>query len=451
LFDEKDNEFIAWYPTCVRREDAGSVWAPRRAAWYVHIPFCTAICDYCGFAVERAKDAAIPRYLAALEAEIRRYAETGRLAGHRFECGHFGGGTPSALEAEDLLRVKALIDECFEVTEDAEITVEVNPISFTDDKARAYREGGVNRISFGIQTFQDRLLRIIGRPHRVRDVENTLAAIRGAGFDNFSIDVIYGIPSQTPAELRADLLAAVETGATHISCFRLEIIPFTALKLREATGDIPARSEVALLDEMDLIVSEVLCGHGYREYGAFNFAKPGYESVHNDIAFVAPQDEYIGFGNSSYSFINGHTFCNYAALEDYERAVAEGRDPIAMAHRLTALDEMSRYFVLGVKFLRVSRAHFIARFGLEPEAVFGEVIEALEHAQMWRREDQDWVVTPKGRQYINNIAKAFYSGESLEARTFMQFVPTLTADQILRYARKLPTADVEVEQGGEPR
>ena len=109
---------------------------------------------------------------------------------------------------------------------------------------------------------------------------------------------------------------------------------------------------------------------------------------------------------------------------------------------------MSRYFVLGVKFLRVSRSGFIERFGLEPEAVFGEVIAALEQADMWQREGEHWVVTPSGRQYINNIAKSFYTDDSRAARTFAQFVPTLTADQILRYARKLPGASAEIEGAG---
>ncbi|MCH9680229.1 MAG: radical SAM family heme chaperone HemW [Deltaproteobacteria bacterium] len=435
MFTNKDNEFIAWYPTCVEPGPASTVWTPRRAAWYVHIPFCTAICDYCGFAVERAKGNNKARYLDALEQEIIRYAESGRLEGHRFECGHFGGGTPSVLEASELIHIKSLIDTHFDVIDDPEITVEVNPISFTADKAVAYREAGVNRISFGLQSFQDRLLRIIGRPHRSRDVDETLAAIDAAGFDNFSLDVIYGIPSQTIEELRADLQRVIETGAKHISCFRLEIIPFTVLKLREASGDNPPRLDKATLDEMDLIVTEVLVGAGYREYGAFNFAKPGYESVHNDIAFMAPQDDYIGFGNSSYSFINGHIFCNEASIEAYEAAVAAGRDPIALAHRLTALEEMSRYFVLGVKFLSVSRSGFIERFGLEPEALFGTVIADLERAGMWVRQEDSWTVTPKGRQYINNIAKSFYTEDSIGRRNFAQFVPTITPDQILRYAR----------------
>jgi oxygen-independent coproporphyrinogen-3 oxidase len=451
MFDKKDNEFIAWYPTCVRPEEVPSVWRTRRAAYYVHIPFCTAICDYCAFAVESVKNASIHSYLDALEMEIARYAESGRLAHHRFECGHFGGGTPSVLEASDLLKIQRRIARSFSVASDAEITVEVNPISFDAGKASAYRDGGVNRISFGVQSFQDRLLKIIGRPHRSHDVTATLAAIQGAGYDNYSLDIIYGIPSQTLEELEEDLNRAADTGATHLSCFRLEIIPFTALKLREAVRELPARISLALLNEMDCLVSEVLQKRGFREYGAFNFARPGYESVHNAIAFVAPQGEYIGFGNSSYSFINGHIFCNYALISEYEDAVRAGRDPISLARRVSAHEEMSRFFVLGLKFLRVSRGAFVERFGLDPELLFGDALQRLEQGEMLRRDDDDWVVTSQGRRYINNMAKEFYVGESRGVRQHIQFAPTLTHDQILRYANKarqlgvLPANEVSVD------
>lgn len=431
----KDNEFIAWYPACVKASEVEGVWAPRRAGYYIHIPFCTAVCDYCGFAVERKKGANTARYLAALRAEIERYAQSGRLANYRFDCGHFGGGTPSAIDADDLLMIKRLIDASFGVAPDAEVTVEVNPISFTLPMAEAYRSGGVNRISFGVQSFHDRLLKIIGRPHRAHDVESTLDVIRRVGWDNFSLDIIYGVPSQSLAELRDDLLRAVDTGAAHLSCFRLEIIPFTTLKLREAAGLIPARPPVGLLDEMDDLVSSTLTANGYREYGAFNYARPGFESVHNAIAFIAPQGEYIGFGNSSYSFINGYIYCNHADTATYEKAVLEGRDPIALARRVDGLEAMSRYFVLGLKFFRVPRPGFVARFGIQPEEVFGPTLERLVAAGMLARDGDDYLLTRAGRRYINNVCKEFYTDENRGIRQHQLFVPTITPEQIEYYAR----------------
>jgi oxygen-independent coproporphyrinogen III oxidase len=435
MFDKKDTEFIAWYPLDLTVEEAAGVWHPRRAGYYVHIPFCTAICDYCGFAVERAKSANVSGYLDALRLEIRRYADQGRLASHRLLFGHFGGGTPSILEAKDLLDVKSVIESSFEVAPDAEVTVEVNPISFTLDKATAYREAGVNRVSLGVQSFNEGTLRTIGRPHRAGDVHDAAAVIRSAGFENYSLDIIYGAPGQTPSDLRDDLLRAVDTGATHLSCFRLEIIPFTALKLREAAGRLPPRLSEAMLNEMDDLVTEVLEEAGFRGYGVFNFCRPGFESRYNEIAFVAPQGEYVGFGNSSYSFLSQHVYCNHADVATYTEAVLAGRDPIARAGRVSGLDAMARYFVLGVKFLRVPRAGFVQQFGMEPEQIFGQVLDRLLQEGMLVREDDDYVLTRRGRQYVANVSKEFYVGASRGRRQHAQFVPTLTAAQIERYAK----------------
>jgi len=433
-YAKRDNVFLAWYPACVNAEEAPATWAPKSSAFYVHIPFCTAVCDYCGFAVERAKGAAIPRYLDALRLEIERYAAAGRLAGHRFDCGHFGGGTPSVLSGEQLTAVIAQLRDVAVVSDDAEITVEVNPISFTEDKAHAYRAAGVNRLSCGIQSFDEATLRVLGRPHRVRDAERVIELAHAAEFESFSLDVMYGVPGQTVADLERDLQRAVETGATHLSCFRLELIPFTALKLRESAGLLPPLLSEAEVNEMSLLVSERLAEHGYAEYGAFNYALPGHESVHNAIAFGAPQREYVGFGNSAFSYFGGSVYSNHASLKAYEEAVFAGRDPISLAHRVTAREEMSRYFVLGLKMLRVERAPFGERFGFAPEEIFGEPLERLQAAGLLERRDDAYVLTSAGRVYVNNVCKEFYVGESYGVGQHQEFVPTLTPEQILYFA-----------------
>jgi oxygen-independent coproporphyrinogen-3 oxidase len=257
--------------------------------------------------------------------------------------------------------------------------------------------------------------------------------------------------SQTLVELRDDLLRAVDAGPAHISCFRLEIIPFTALKLREAAHLIPPRLSTEALNEMDDLVSTTLTANGYREYGAFNFAKPGFESVHNAIAFIAPQAEYIGFGNSSYSFIHDHIYCNHADLPSYEEAVFAGRNPIALARRVNGLEAMSRYFVLGVKFFRVPRGEFIRRFGMEPEQPFGDILSRLIKAGLLALEDDEYVLTRTGRHYVNNVSKEFYTGENRGRRQHILFVPTLTPEQVAHYGRLREAARreaVAAQEGG---
>jgi len=433
-YSHKDNEFIAWYPLRLAAEHSENVWHPKRAGYYVHIPFCTAICDYCGFAVEKIKGAGVERYLSALQSEIERYARSGRLANHNFVCGHFGGGTPSAISGSDLVAIKTLIDKSFNVQADAEVTVEVNPISFTLDKAQAYKSAGINRISFGVQSFNDTMLATIGRPHRAKDVGETLDVIHRVGWDNYSIDLIYGIPGQTLADVREDLVKAIAIAPAHISSFRLEIIPLTVLKLREAANLLPPRPSISLLNEMDDLVSTTLTENGYLGYGAFNFARPGFESVHNSIAFMAPQGEYVGFGNSAYSFSNGYIYCNYADLDDYEQAVFDGKDPIALATPVNALEMMSRFFVLGLKFFRVSRVHFETQFGIPAEQIFGDVLTKLYSEGLLIVDGTDYVLTAKGRRYVNNVVKEFFVGENCGKRQYHQFVSNLTVEQIMRFS-----------------
>jgi len=445
-YPNKDNEFVAWYPLGLSAAHSPDVWRRRRSGYYVHIPFCTAICDYCGFAVERLKGARPQRYLEALKQEIERYATSGRLANHHFVCGHFGGGTPSAIEAGDLMAIKSLIDSSFDVAPDAEVTVEVNPISFTLAKAEGYKNGGVNRISFGVQSFNDRTLATIGRPHRAADVHNTLEVIHQVGWDNYSIDLIYGVPGQTMEELREDLFKAIDSGAAHLSCFRLEIIPMTALKLRESAYQLPPRLSVAQLNEMDDLVYGTLTQNGYICYGAFNFARPGFESVHNSVAFVAPQGEYIGFGNSSYSFINNHIYCNFADLDAYEEAVFAGKDPIALAAPVTALELMSRFFVLGLKFFRVSRREFAVQFGVEAEQIFGDVLARLMHDALIVADGDDYVLTSLGRKYVNNVVKEFFVGKNRGKRQYHQFVSNLTVEQIIKYSQMRERAIADAER-----
>jgi oxygen-independent coproporphyrinogen-3 oxidase len=439
-YETKDNEFVAWYPNAVTAEAAQTVWQPRSAAYYVHIPFCTAICDYCGFAIQRLKEGDSARYLTALRAEIEKYASSGRLDMFEFQCGHFGGGTPSAIHGNELVEIKRLIDRSFRVTPDAEVTVEVNPISFTFEKAKVFKEAGVNRISFGVQSFDDETLRTIGRPHRARDVDDTITVLRETGYDNFSLDIIYGVPGQRLRQLERDIERVCETEATHVSAFRLEIIPFTELKLRDASGQLPQRVPREILDEMDDLVSERLRAAGYLEYGAFNYAKPGFQSVHNRLAFIAPQGEYVGFGNSAYSFVEPFVYCNHADIQAYENEVFSGRDPISLARSASALELMSRYFVLGLKFFVVPRAPFVRRFGIDPEMVFGAILSRLinEGFLTLNKEQDSYVLTGLGRKYINNVVKEFFVGDNRGRRQHVQFVPTLTPEAILRYVKGAP-------------
>lgn len=435
LFEEKDNEFIAWYPSRLEKEQATSVWEPKRAGYYIHIPFCSAICHYCGFAVDKVKKNNLTEYFDTIRREIELCADAGHLSNHRIVCGHFGGGTPSAVPHQLLCDLKRFVDQSFQVDEDIEVTVEVNPISFTPEKAEEYAKSGFNRLSVGIQSFNEQLLKRIGRPYKFSDLEDTLKTVKLTGWQNFSVDIIYGIPGQTMEELRDDLLRAIDTGAVHLSCFRLEIIPFTLLALREGAGEIPPRLSREILDEMDDLVVSVLESNGLKLYGSFNFARPGYESVHNDVAFQAPQGDYIGFGNSAYSCINGHIYCNHASVPDYLAAMDKKKSGIAFATRVSAREAMSRFFVLGLKMLKVEREPFRSQFGFEPEEIFGELLSQLISHRMLELSNDCYHLTSLGRKYVNNICKTFYTEENADHSQFMQFVPNIDLKQVMHYEK----------------
>lgn len=431
----KDNEFIAWYPNNVTPGQASDVWDLLPCAYYVHIPFCTAICDYCGFSIAKLKESNPREYCDALLREIELYRSLGVLKNRKFVCGHYGGGTPSAIPAKELIAIKTSVEKLCELGADAEITVEVNPISFSDDHGKIYKDGGINRISFGVQSFSDKNLRTIGRPHRTADTLNTLRVIRENQFDNFSIDLMYGIPGQTIEELQEDIRMSIDTGAPHVTCFKLEVIPFTALKLREGAGELPPKLDDVAIYDMEVQLAESFASAGYRQYGAFNFAKPGFESKHNKIAFDFPQGEYIGFGNSSYSFINNYVYCNQASIGEYQSLVNQGQLPIALATPVSTREKMSRAFVLGLKFSGVSTDLFESEFGVRPEVVFSDKIEELVASGLLELQDRVYRVTNTGLFYINNVCKEFYTEHNKNVRQHLQFTPNITNKQIEMYAK----------------
>ncbi|RST52655.1 radical SAM family heme chaperone HemW [Variovorax sp. MHTC-1] len=437
-FEVKDNEFVAYYPVNLEERAPGScLYEVEEAAFYVHIPFCDAICDYCGFPVARKKGGSVDRYLEALLLEISTYGKSDSARAKKFICGHFGGGTPSILEADQLRRVLGVLRHSLTMAV-AELTLEANPLSLTEDKAHSYREAGVNRLSLGIQSFSDETLKTIGRPHRRKDVDAALKFMPKIGFDSFSIDLIYGVPGQTTEGLKNEFRHAIESGATHISAFRLEVIPFTRLALRRGAGLLPPALSDRTLDEMDDVCSTMLGAAGYTQYGAFSFARTGFESLHNAIAFCAPQRQYVGFGNGAYSFADGYTYCNEAQVDAYIERVSVYSRGTRYASKLSVREQMERYWILGIKMRSVPRAPFIAQFGLEPEKVFSSQLGMLcDEGYMSLDIHADvYIVNAKGLSRINNMCKLFYGERSQGHRQVRQFEPTIDVRDVMYFVKR---------------
>jgi oxygen-independent coproporphyrinogen-3 oxidase len=435
MFPKRDNEFVAWYPPNLDATSAGNVWTKRPSSFYVHIPFCTAICDYCGFAVERLKDRSVTKYFEALELEIKLYSN-GRLSQNSFYCGHFGGGTPSSVDPAFVSDVVRKLRDGLDLSKLDELTIEVNPIGLTPNHFAQYRSVGFNRISVGIQSFSDKLLKTMGRPHRASDTALALEMLRDVSWENFSLDLMYGIPGQTLDELQSDLETAIASGAHHITCYQLELIPFTVLKLRHGAGELPGVPSPELLDSMENAIIEKLERHTYRQYGAFNFAKSGYESQFAAMTFGAPQHDMVGFGNSAYSFANGYIYANHASVAQYERLLLSGENAIALAREVSPLEQMRRFFVLGLKYNTVSTEAFTQCFGIHPTELFGETLRRLVEGGMLISNDASYELTKLGRRYVNNVIKEFFSSGARGTRQHLQVNPNITAKQVEFYAAR---------------
>jgi oxygen-independent coproporphyrinogen-3 oxidase len=314
-----------------------------------------------------------------------------------------------------------------------ELTLEANPISLTYEKAREYLGLGVNRLSIGVQSFDPVMLRAIGRPHRPKEAVRTYEDARRAGFENISFDLMYGLPGQMLDALEDDLNRVVELRPDHVSCFALETIPLTPFGLKRQLGllDAPMPPNDARMTMHRLVFSR-LADAGYRHYGALNFALPGKESEHNRIAFRAPQGEYIGWGNSAYSFMNDCVYTNLADTSQYVEALEERKSPVSYLRKATLLELASRFLVLGLKFLHVSHRDFEYRFGAGIAHFFSPQLLKLTEHGLLVVDDRGVTLTDLGAIYVNNVCKEFYVGQNIGRSQYVQPYFSIDAKEMNR-------------------
>ncbi|MBE9028651.1 coproporphyrinogen III oxidase [filamentous cyanobacterium LEGE 11480] len=294
--------------------------APRSA--YVHIPFCRRRCFYCDFPIYvvgdrglQNPDHPVPRsittYLNALQTEIHR---TPRQNAQPLETVFFGGGTPSVLTGEQLGRILASLDRQFGLAHDAEISMEIDPGTFDLTGLRAYQQAGINRFSFGTQAFQPELLAGCGRAHTVTDIANSMAMLTQAGIDNYSLDLISGLPNQTLAQWQDSLHQAIAYQPTHISTYDLTIEAGTVFGKRYRPGDQPLPSDDTTA-AMYRLAHQVLSEAGYNHYEVSNYAKPGYQCQHNRMYWE--NRAFYGFGMGATSYLQGHRYPRPRQLQTY--------------------------------------------------------------------------------------------------------------------------------------
>ena len=306
---------------------------------YIHIPFCIRKCNYCDFCSFPNSDGGLVS--AYVDELIKRIESFSRKYGKRYvNTVYFGGGTPTLMSAEDFERIFCTLRNCFDIADDSEITVECNPASIDERGLRKLRTIGINRLSIGLQSANTRELELLGRVHSFDDFCDTFYEARRAGFDNISIDLMYGIPEQTAQSFEETLKAVVTMAPEHISAY--------GLKIEEGTEFYRNRDRIAFPDddacaELYLLCCEYLAKNGYARYEISNFAKEGRESKHNLKYWQL--DDYIGFGIAAHSCFEGERFGNSRDIKAFLR----GDDIFCEAQRISDNDLISEYVMLGMR------------------------------------------------------------------------------------------------------
>jgi oxygen-independent coproporphyrinogen-3 oxidase len=342
---------------------------------YLHIPFCERRCRFCAFFTRDYREDRAAAFLMDLLKEIEHAGGAGLVRGRRVETVYFGGGTPTTLSAEQLLALLKACRESFDLAPVAEISIEANPAGVDEPTLVALRTGGINRVSFGAQSFDDAELEAAGTPHRVADIARAVRSAREAGISTVSLDLMYGFPGQSPARWLADLEAAIALEPDHLSFYGLTIEAGTPYHrdVQRGRRTVPDEDAMADLYEMG---RERLEAAGYRRYEVSNFARPGRECRHN-LGYWTDR-EWLGLGPSAHSYLDGDRFSNVESLDAYHRFVEDGRAPIVEREKGTPELRVREAVAFGLRTVAgVRLATLKSRYHLDPVARFRGPIERL--------------------------------------------------------------------------
>ncbi len=293
----------------------------RNLSVYIHIPFCRRKCAYCDFVSFAGTESLIPDYMHAVQSELRAWAP--RFPGWTVRTVYFGGGTPSLLPPDAVASVLSGLRADFSVDPGAEISLEANPESVTGQKAERWLEAGVNRLSLGVQSFRDAELGLLGRIHDSDTARTAFSLLREAGFKNLSLDLMYGLPGQSPENWRESLAVMQQLAPQHLSCYQLILEEGTELTARVSGGELPPAAEEEELLRMDEDTREAAAACGLLQYEVSNYALPGCECRHNLNYWEC--GTYLGLGCAAHGDCGGRRIFNTQSLPEYISGKASGR------------------------------------------------------------------------------------------------------------------------------
>ncbi|HEL1074375.1 TPA: oxygen-independent coproporphyrinogen III oxidase [Streptococcus equi subsp. zooepidemicus] len=365
---------------------------------YVHIPFCTQICYYCDFSKVFIKNQPVDAYLEALIKEFESYQISS------LKTLYIGGGTPTAITAKQLDYLLSHLQQHLQLDQLEEFTIEANPGDLTEDKIAVLRQSAVNRISLGVQTFNDKQLKQIGRSHTEAQIYATIASLKEAGFQNISIDLIYALPGQTMQQVKENVAKALALDIPHLSLYSLILEHHTVFMNKMRRGKLQLPTEDLEAEMFEYIISEMEA-NGFEHYEISNFTKPGFESRHNLMYWN--NDEYFGCGAGASGYLDGIRYRNRIPIQHYLKAVADGNARLS-EEVLTKEEMMEEELFLGLrKKSGVSVSRFQEKFGLSFESRYGPVVRELQ-SQGLLVEDKDFIrMTKKGLFLGDSVAEKF--------------------------------------------
>lgn len=372
-------------------------------AVYIHIPFCENRCYYCDFQTYVTREPQVVwDYLQALEREIVKHS-----AGEIHTI-YVGGGTPTFLDSKQMDYLLTIIDKAFpKRARDLEFTMEANPGTISQEKLRLMKQGGVNRLSYGVQSFHDGLLKKIGRNHTCYESHVAIAEARQAGIENISIDLMFGLPGQSMEILEESLREAFQLEVPHLSVYSLKVEENTVFGKWEKKGTLLLPDEDTEFMMFKHIIAKAE-EEGFHWYEISNFAKEGYESKHNQVYWK--NREYYGFGAGAHGYLDGVRYANIGSTIKYIKEMNNHNCAIEDSQSVSAMQQMEEFMMLGLRMLQgVSTREFYERYGKELKDVFGSAIDEFVEKGLLEWKDEYLRLTQTGVFLGNNVFAGFLS------------------------------------------
>lgn len=367
----------------------------KEVALYIHIPFCKQKCFYCDFPSYARKDDLMSDYIEALLIELKE-----KIKAYKVRSLFIGGGTPSYLNEENLRKLMKVMKN-INFIEDAEKTIECNPGTVSEEKFNIMKEGGINRLSFGLQTTKNNLLKGIGRIHTFEAFKDNYNLARSVGFNNINIDMMFGLPNQSVKDWTDSLEEVAKLNPEHISAYSLIIEEGTPFYKLYNEDKLKLRSEEEER-EMYKKCKDILIENGYHQYEISNYAKEGKECLHNEVYWMC--DEYIGVGASSSSYIDGKRIKNIDDLREYIKRIGISESIVDEEIINTKNDDIEEFMFMGLRMnCGIKEEEFKRRFHTDIDNVYKDVIEGNINKGLLERKRGRIYLTDKGIELSNMV------------------------------------------------